>query len=148
MGTVGRPIAYNAKTADLNMSFVVAAVLTGAMFRDGCSMISDTTIAATGLKGQILRGQKFRTNAWIYFSLTLITLSLIPFLARAALQLEIQIISDKGSTIRAYSGSRVGLNVFAVLIIGIISASAVGVGTGAIGLIWKLQLKIWSRYWV
>ncbi len=56
MGTVGAivPIAYNnmAKTADLNMSFVVAAVLTGAMFGDNLSMISDTTIAATRTQGR------------------------------------------------------------------------------------------------
>ena len=69
------PIAYNmAKTADLNMSFVVAAVLTGAMFGDNLSMISDTTIAATRTQGVDLK-DKFRTNAWISIPSALITLS-------------------------------------------------------------------------
>ena len=79
MGTVGAivPIAYNmAKTADLNMSFVVAAVLTGAMFGDNLSMISDTTIAATRTQGVDLK-DKFRTNAWISIPSALITLSLM-----------------------------------------------------------------------
>ena len=149
MGTVGAivPIAYNmAKTADLNMSFVVAAVLTGAMFGDNLSMISDTTIAATRTQGVDLK-DKFRTNAWISIPSALITLSLM-------------VIFSKGGTVTGnldYNLIKVvpyvlvlglallGLNVFAVLIIGIISASAVGVGTGAIGLM-EVAAKIWTGY--
>ena len=149
MGTVGAivPIAYNmAKTADLNMSFVVAAVLTGAMFGDNLSMISDTTIAATRTQGVDLK-DKFRTNAWISIPSALITLSLM-------------VIFSKGGTVTGnldYNLIKVvpyvlvlglallGLNVFAVLIIGIISASAVGVGTGAIGLM-EVAAKIWAGY--
>ena len=149
MGTVGAivPIAYNmAKTADLNMSFVVAAVLTGAMFGDNLSMISDTTIAATRTQGVDLK-DKFKTNAWISIPSALITLSLM-------------VIFSKGGTVTGnldYNLIKVvpyvlvlglallGLNVFAVLIIGIISASAVGVGTGAIGLM-EVAAKIWADY--
>ena len=149
MGTVGAivPIAYNmAKTADLNMSFVVAAVLTGAMFGDNLSMISDTTIAATRTQGVDLK-DKFKTNAWISIPSALITLSLM-------------VIYSKGGTVTGnldYNLIKVvpyvlvlglallGLNVFAVLIIGIISASAVGVGTGAIGLM-EVAAKIWTGY--
>ena len=149
MGTVGAivPIAYNmAKTADLNMSFVVAAVLTGAMFGDNLSMISDTTIAATRTQGVDLK-DKFKTNAWISIPSALITLSLM-------------VIFSKGGTVTGnldYNLIKVvpyvlvlglallGLNVFAVLIIGIISASAVGVGTGAIGLM-EVAAKIWAGY--
>ena len=149
MGTVGAivPIAYNmAKTADLNMSFVVAAVLTGAMFGDNLSMISDTTIAATRTQGVDLK-DKFKTNAWISIPSALITLSLM-------------VIFSKGGTVTGnldYNLIKVvpyvlvlglallGLNVFAVLIIGIISASAVGVGTGAIGLM-EVAAKIWTGY--
>ena len=79
MGTVGAivPIAYQmAKTADLNMSFVVAAVLTGAMFGDNLSMISDTTIAATRTQGVDLK-DKFRTNAWISIPSAFISLVLM-----------------------------------------------------------------------
>lgn len=149
MGTVGAivPIAYNmAKTADLNMSFVVAAVLTGAMFGDNLSMISDTTIAATRTQGVDLK-DKFKTNAWISIPSALITLSLM-------------VIYSKGGTVTGnldYNLIKVvpyvlvlglallGLNVFAVLIIGILSAAAVGVGTGAIGLM-EVAAKIWTGY--
>lgn len=149
MGTVGAivPIAYNmAKIADLNMSFVVAAVLTGAMFGDNLSMISDTTIAATRTQGVDLK-DKFRTNAWISIPSALITLSLM-------------VIFSKGGTVAGnldYNLIKVvpyvlvlglallGLNVFAVLIIGILSAAAVGVGTGAIGLM-EVAAKIWTGY--
>lgn len=149
MGTVGAivPIAYQmAKTADLNMSFVVAAVLTGAMFGDNLSMISDTTIAATRTQGVELK-DKFRTNAWISIPSALIALVLM-------------VIFSKGGTVTGnldYSLIKVvpyvlvlglalfGLNVFAVLIIGILSAAAVGVGTGAIGLM-EVAAKIWSGY--
>lgn len=149
MGTVGAivPIAYQmAKTADLNMSFVVAAVLTGAMFGDNLSMISDTTIAATRTQGVELK-DKFRTNAWISIPSALIALVLM-------------VIFSKGGTVTGnldYSLIKVvpyvlvlglalfGLNVFAVLIIGILSAAAVGIGTGAIGLM-EVAAKIWSGY--
>lgn len=149
MGTVGAivPIAYNmAKTADLNMSFVVAAVLTGAMFGDNLSMISDTTIAATRTQGVDLK-DKFKTNAWISIPSALITLSLM-------------VIFSKGGTVAGnldYNLIKVvpyvlvlglallGLNVFAVLIIGILSAAAVGVRTGAIGLM-EVAAKIWTGY--
>ena len=149
MGTVGAivPIAYQmAKTADLNMSFVVAAVLTGAMFGDNLSMISDTTIAATRTQGVDLK-DKFRTNAWISIPSALIALALM-------------VICSKGGTVTGsleYSLIKVipyvlvlglallGLNVFAVLIIGILSAAAVGVGTGAIGLM-EVAAKIWTGY--
>lgn len=149
MGTVGAivPIAYQmAKTADLNMSFVVAAVLTGAMFGDNLSMISDTTIAATRTQGVDLK-DKFRTNAWISIPSALIALALM-------------VIFSKGGTVTGsleYSLIKVipyvlvlglallGLNVFAVLIIGILSAAAVGVGTGTIGLM-EVAAKIWTGY--
>ena len=149
MGTVGAivPIAYQmANTAQLNMAFVVAAVLTGAMFGDNLSMISDTTIAATRTQGVELK-DKFRTNAWISIPSAIIALILM-------------VIFSKGGTVTGnldYSLIKVvpyvlvlglallGLNVFAVLIIGILSAAAVGVGTGAIGLI-EVAAKIWSGY--
>ena len=147
MGTVGAivPIAYNmAKTADLNMSFVVAAVLTGAMFGDNLSMISDTTIAATRTQGVDL---KDRTNAWISIPSALITLSLMVIFSKggtATGNLDYNLIKVVPYVL-VLGLALLGLNVFAVLIIGIISASAVGVGTGAIGLM-EVAAKIWAGY--
>lgn len=149
MGTVGAivPIAYNmAKTADLNMSFVVAAVLTGAMFGDNLSMISDTTIAATRTQGVDLK-DKFRTNAWISIPSALITLSLMVIFSKggtATGNLDYNLIKVVPYVL-VLGLALLGLNVFAVLIIGIISASAVGVGTGAIGLM-EVAAKIWTGY--
>lgn len=149
MGTVGAivPIAYNmAKTADLNMSFVVAAVLTGAMFGDNLSMISDTTIAATRTQGVDLK-DKFRTNAWISIPSALITLSLMVIFSKggtATGNLDYNLINVVPYVL-VLGLALLGLNVFAVLIIGIISASAVGVGTGAIGLM-EVAAKIWAGY--
>lgn len=149
MGTVGAivPIAYNmAKTADLNMSFVVAAVLTGAMFGDNLSMISDTTIAATRTQGVGLK-DKFRTNAWISIPSALITLSLMVIFSKggtATGNLDYNLIKVVPYVL-VLGLALLGLNVFAVLIIGIISASAVGVGTGAIGLM-EVAAKIWAGY--
>lgn len=149
MGTVGAivPIAYNmAKTAELNMSFVVAAVLTGAMFGDNLSMISDTTIAATRTQGVDLK-DKFRTNAWISIPSALITLSLMVIFSKggtATGNLDYNLIKVVPYVL-VLGLALLGLNVFAVLIIGIISASAVGVGTGAIGLM-EVAAKIWAGY--
>lgn len=149
MGTVGAivPIAYNmAKTADLNMSFVVAAVLTGAMFGDNLSMISDTTIAATRTQGVDLK-DKFRTNAWISIPSAIITLSLMVIFSKggtATGNLDYNLIKVVPYVL-VLGLALLGLNVFAVLIIGIISASAVGVGTGAIGLM-EVAAKIWAGY--
>ena len=149
MGTVGAivPIAYNmAKTADLNMSFVVVAVLTGAMFGDNLSMISDTTIAATRTQGVDLK-DKFRTNAWISIPSALITLSLMVIFSKggtATGNLDYNLIKVVPYVL-VLGLALLGLNVFAVLIIGIISASAVGVGTGAIGLM-EVAAKIWAGY--
>lgn len=149
MGTIGAivPIAYQmAKTADLNMAFVISAVMTGAMFGDNLSMISDTTIAATRTQGVDLK-DKFRTNAWISLPSAVITIVLM-------------IIFNKGGTSVGqldYSVIKVipyvlvlglalaGLNVFTVLLIGILSASVVGIGTGTIGLM-DIAGKIWTGY--
>ncbi len=149
MGTVGAivPIAYQmGKTADLNMAFVMAAVMTGAMFGDNLSMISDTTIAATRTQGVQLK-DKFRTNAWLSLPSAVIAIVLMI------------LFGDAGSAVGTLDYSVVkiipyilvlvlaliGMNVFAVLIIGIVSAALVGVGTGAITFM-DVAGKIWEGY--
>lgn len=149
MGTVGAivPIAYQmGKTADLNMAFVMAAVMTGAMFGDNLSMISDTTIAATRTQGVQLK-DKFRTNAWLSLPSAVIAIVLMI------------LFGDAGSSVGTLDYSVVkiipyilvlvlaliGMNVFAVLIIGIVSAALVGVGTGAITFM-DVAGKIWAGY--
>lgn len=76
MGTIAAcaPIAIGFSTAaNINPAFALGAVVSGAMFGDNLSMISDTTIAATRSQGVSLR-DKFKVNIWIAMPAALITL--------------------------------------------------------------------------
>ena len=149
MGTIGAivPIAYQmAKTADLNMAFVISAVMTGAMFGDNLSMISDTTIAATRTQGVDLK-DKFRTNAWISLPSAVITIVLMIIFSKGGTsvgQLDYSVIKVIPYVL-VLGLALAGLNVFTVLLIGILSASVVGIGTGTIGLM-DIAGKIWTGY--
>lgn len=149
MGTIGAivPIAYQmAKTADLNMAFVISAVVTGAMFGDNLSMISDTTIAATRTQGVDLK-DKFRTNAWISLPSAVITIVLMIIFSKGGTsvgQLDYSVIKVIPYVL-VLGLALAGLNVFTVLLIGILSASVVGIGTGTIGLM-DIAGKIWTGY--
>lgn len=149
MGTIGAivPIAYQmAKTADLNMAFVISAVMTGAMFGDNLSMISDTTIAATRTQGVDLK-DKFRTNAWISLPSAVITIVLMIIFSKSGTsvgQLDYSVIKVIPYVL-VLGLALAGLNVFTVLLIGILSASVVGIGTGTIGLM-DIAGKIWTGY--
>ena len=149
MGTIGAivPIAYQmAKTADLNMAFVISAVMTGAMFGDNLSMISDTTIAATRTQGVDLK-DKFRTNAWISLPSAVITIVLMIIFSKGGTsvgQLDYSVIKVIPYVL-VLGLALAGLNVFTVLLIGILIASVVGIGTGTIGLM-DIAGKIWTGY--
>lgn len=149
MGTIGAivPIAYQmAKTADLNMAFVISAVMTGAMFGDNLSMISDTTIAATRTQGVDLK-DKFRTNAWISLPSAVITIVLMIIFSKGGTsvgQLDYSVIKVIPYVL-VLGLALAGLNVFTVLLIGILIASVVGIGTGTIGLM-DIVGKIWTGY--
>lgn len=149
MGTIGAivPIAYQmAKTADLNMAFVISAVMTGAMFGDNLSMISDTTIAATRTQGVDLK-DKFRTNAWISLPSAVITIVLMIIFSKGGTsvgQLDYSVIKVIPYVL-VLGLALAGLNVFTVLLIGILIASVAGIGTGTIGLM-DIAGKIWTGY--
>lgn len=67
MGTIAAcaPIAFGfTQATDLSIPLTIGAVISGAMFGDNLSMISDTTIAATRSQNVELR-DKFRVNIWI-----------------------------------------------------------------------------------
>ena len=79
MGTIGAlvPIALGVvDKAGLSLPLVMAAVVSGAMFGDNLSMISDTTIAATRTQKVELK-DKFRTNFWISFPAAIVTIVLL-----------------------------------------------------------------------
>ncbi|MBJ9903863.1 Na+/H+ antiporter NhaC family protein [Acinetobacter bereziniae] len=76
MGTIAAcaPIAFGFSQATaIQPIYAIGAVVSGAMFGDNLSMISDTTIAATRSLNVELR-DKFRVNIWIALPAAIITI--------------------------------------------------------------------------
>ena len=127
--TLLTPIAVAVSTASgFDLAFCVASVMGGALVGDNLSFISDTTIAACNGQGCEMK-DKFRENFWIAFPAAVVTLILILMLS---FQTEIQ-----GHVIQPYHltqvipyvlvliGGIVGINVFVVLLIGIVSGALI-----------------------
>mgnify|MGYP000549059537 CR=1 FL=1 len=125
--TLLTPIAAAVSTASgFDLAFCVASVMGGAMFGDNLSFISDTTIAACNGQGCEMK-DKFRENFWIALPAAVATLILILILS---FQTEIQ-----GRVLQPYHltqvipyvlvliGGIVGINVFVVLLTGIVSGA-------------------------
>ncbi|MGN0425606.1 MAG: Na+/H+ antiporter NhaC family protein [Acetatifactor sp.] len=136
--TLITPIAVAVSNASgFPMPLCIASVMGGAMFGDNLSFISDTTIAACNGQGCQMR-DKFRENFWIALPAAVTTLILILVLSFQTTQ--------TGSVVEEYQllqilpyvlvliGGIIGINVFVVLLIGIISGSIIMLATGTIGL--------------
>lgn len=134
--TLLTPIAVAvANVSGFQMPLCVASVMGGAMFGDNLSFISDTTIAACNGQGCEMK-DKFRENFWIALPAALVTL--IPILI---LSFNTPI---SGSVIQDYNmiqiipyvlvlaGGIIGINVFVVLLIGIISGTIIMLATGQV----------------
>ena len=101
--TLLTPIAAAVSTASgFDLAFCVASVMGGAMFGDNLSFISDTTIAACNGQGCEMK-DKFRETFWIALPEAVATLILILILSLI--------------------GGIVGINVFVVLLTGIVSGA-------------------------
>lgn len=133
--TLITPIAVNVASASgFTPALCVAAVVGGAMFGDNLSFISDTTIAACNGQGCQMK-DKFRENFAIALPAAiaaLIILLVISFNTEIAGSITdsynlIQIIPY----ILVLVGGIAGINVFIVLIIGIVSGSVIMLATGA-----------------
>ena len=131
MGTIGAlaPIAVGlSKQAGLEPALVAGALLSGAMFGDNLSIISDTTIAATRTQGAEMK-DKFRENFKIAMPAALITLVLFSSLASTDTAVTVKDFSWTG--VLPYAAILVlavaGMNVFAVLLLGIVLAALQGV---------------------
>ena len=135
--TLLTPIAVAvANVSGFQMPLCVASVMGGAMFGDNLSFISDTTIAACNGQGCEMK-DKFRENFWIALPAALVTL--IPILI---LSFNTPI---SGSVIQDYNmiqiipyvlvlaGGIIGINVFVVLLIGILSGTIIMLATGQVG---------------
>ena len=133
--TLITPIGVAVSAASgFDMALCVATVMGGAMFGDNLSFISDTTIAACNGQGCEMK-DKFRENFHIAFPAALVTLVLILVLSLNTYEGQavvgeynlVQIIPY----ILVLIGGIVGINVFAVLLIGIVSGAIIMLSTGA-----------------
>ena len=133
--TLITPIAVAVSAASgFDLPLCVASVMGGAMFGDNLSFISDTTIAACQGQGCQMK-DKFRENFKIAVPAALATLAII---------LALSLGSDISGTVShdydliqlvpyliVLVGGIVGVNVFVVLLLGILSGSLIMVATGA-----------------
>ena len=132
--TLIAPIAVEvAQAAGFEVALCVGVVVSGAMFGDNLSFISDTTIAACNGQGCAMK-DKFRGNFWIALPAALVTLVIVLILtARKAPQA----ISGDYSLLQILPyvlvlvGGIVGINVFVVLLTGILSGAVIMLLTGA-----------------
>ena len=131
--TLLAPIAVEiSQAAGYNLALCVATVVGGAMFGDNLSFISDTTIAACNGQGCAMR-DKFRGNFWIALPAAAATLVLI--LLMTAGQNPGAIVKDYNLLqilpyILVLAGGIAGINVFVVLLVGIVSGAAIMLMTG------------------
>ena len=137
MGTISAliPIAIGvAEKGNLSTTIVIAAVVGGGMFGDNLSMISDTTIAATRSQRVEMR-DKFRVNFLIALPAAVITLILLLVFGRPESAAPLGDLSYNILKIVPYLAvlglALCGLNVFAVLVIGIFAAGIIGILTGS-----------------
>ncbi|NAW88650.1 Na+/H+ antiporter NhaC family protein [Photobacterium halotolerans] len=130
MGTIAAvaPVALGiADTADLDIALTAGVVLSGAMFGDNLSIISDTTIAATRSQGCAMR-DKFREN--IAIALPAALAAILLFLFHSTPSEAPTVTSIEWLKVLPYITILVlavsGVNVFVVLSLGIILAGGVG----------------------
>lgn len=131
--TLLTPIAVEvAQVSSFSIPLCVGTVVGGAMFGDNLSFISDTTIAACNGQGCAMR-DKFRGNFWIALPAALGTLVLILLLTAnhqtAPIHAEYNLIQIIPYVL-VLAGGIAGINVFVVLLIGIVSGSFIMLITG------------------
>lgn len=133
--TLITPIAVAVSAASgFNLPLCIGAVMGGAMFGDNLSFISDTTIAAC--QGQDCQMKdKFRENFKIALPAALVTLVLIVVLSMGSgttgmVQHDYDLVQLIPYVI-VLIGGIVGINVFVVLLMGIVSGAFIMLITGA-----------------
>lgn len=135
MGTIGAvaPVALGiAQAAGINPVLMAGTILSGAMFGDNLSIISDTTIAATRSQGCEMK-DKFRENIKIAAPAAIVVILL--YLALGSVGTAptesgaIEVLKVMPYLL-ILGLALAGINVFAVLGIGIIAAGAVGLLNG------------------
>lgn len=124
-----------AKASGFSVPLCIASVMSGAMFGDNLSFISDTTIAACNGQGCKMT-DKFKENFFIALPAAIVSVIIIFVLSVKSYNGGF--VAEKYNLIQTIPyilvliGGIVGLNVFLVLIIGVISGSVIMIATGMI----------------
>ena len=134
--TLITPIAAAvANVSGFSLALCVGSVMGGAMFGDNLSFISDTTIAACNTQGCEMR-DKFRANFKIAMPAALVTLAVILAQSISAGVGQIDIPEYNLLLLVPYVlvliGGIAGLNVFVVLLVGILAGAAIVLPTGTV----------------
>jgi Na+/H+ antiporter NhaC len=133
--TLITPIAFAVSLASgFDLALCVASVIGGAMFGDNLSFISDTTIAAC--QGQECRMKdKFRENFWIALPAAVVALVIILSMSFSgdisAIEIKEYDLIQTIPYLLVLLGGIIGINVFVILLIGIVSGSIIMLATGA-----------------
>ncbi len=140
MGTIAAlaPIAVGiSEKTGYGLAICIGAVVCGAMFGDNLSMISDTTIAAVKTQGCEMK-DKFKANFFIVLPAAIITIIIFFVITR---QWNVNLDSDMSYNLwkvlpylLVLAGALIGVNVFLVLVGGIVVSLIVGVATQSIAL--------------
>lgn len=140
MGTIAAlaPIAVGiSEKTGYGLAICIGAVVCGAMFGDNLSMISDTTIAAVKTQGCEMK-DKFKANFFIVLPAAIITIIIFFVITR---QWNVNLDSDMSYNlwkvlpyILVLAGALIGVNVFLVLVGGIVVSLIVGVATQSIAI--------------
>ena len=132
MGTIVAlvPIAVGiASKTGMETALAVGSVVSGAMFGDNLSIISDTTIAATRTQGCEMK-DKFKMNFIIVLPAAIITTLLFIFLSRNAGVVSLDTLTFNLFKILPYIivivTALLGVNVIIVLLLGILSSGLIG----------------------
>lgn len=146
MGTISAlaPIAVGiSEKTGYSMALCIGAVLCGAMFGDNLSMISDTTIAAVKTQGCEMK-DKFKENFFIVLPAAVITIILFFIITKnGQFVMEKELPYDLVKVvpyILVLVGALIGLNVFVVLVGGILASLLIGIFTGSI--MWQEMFSV------
>ncbi len=129
------PIAVAvSNVSGFSLAMCIGSVMGGAMFGDNLSFISDTTIAACNTQGCAMK-DKFRTNFKVALPAAIATLALILGLSASKGVAHIEIPEYNLLLLIPYVlvliGGLVGVNVFAVLLVGIASGTVITLAAGS-----------------
>ena len=132
MGTIVALVPIAVGVADkigIETALAVGAVVSGAMFGDNLSIISDTTIAATRTQGCEMK-DKFKMNFKIVLPAAILTTILFIFLTRNSSVTNLKMLEYSLVKILPYiiviATALMGVNVIIVLLFGILSSGLIG----------------------